>query len=45
MNKYQRGDERDELLADVAEMYHLEELAQAEISRQIEMTRSAVSKY
>jgi DNA-binding transcriptional regulator LsrR (DeoR family) len=44
MSKYQRGDERDELLADVAEMYYVEELTQAEISREIDMTRSAVSR-
>jgi len=44
MSKYQRGDERDELLADVAEMYYLEERTQAEISREIDMTRSAVSR-
>ena len=44
MSKYQRGDERDELLADVAEMYYVEELTQAEISRAIDMTRSAVSR-
>lgn len=44
MSKYQRGDERDELLADVAEMYYEKELTQAEISQQIDMTRSAVSR-
>ncbi len=44
MSKYQRGEERDELLADVAEMYYLEELTQAEISQAIDMTRSAVSR-
>ena len=44
MSKYQRGDERDELLADVAEMYYVEDLTQAEISRVIDMTRSAVSR-
>ena len=44
MSKYQRGNERDELLADVAEMYYLEDLTQAEISRVIDMTRSAVSR-
>ena len=44
MSKYRRGDERDELLADVAEMYYMEDLTQAEISRQIDMTRSAVSR-
>lgn len=44
MSKYRRGDERDELLADVAEMYYVQDLTQAEISRQINMTRSAVSR-
>jgi len=44
MSKYQRGDKRDELLADVAEMYYIDELTQAEISRTIDMTRSAVSR-
>ena len=44
MIKYQRGVERDELLADVAEMYYVEELTQVEISRAIDMTRSAVSR-
>ncbi len=44
MSKYRRGDERDELLADVAELYYLQELTQAEISRQIDLTRSAVSR-
>lgn len=44
MSKYKRGDERDELLAEVAEMYYLQDLTQAQISREIEMTRSAVSR-
>jgi DNA-binding transcriptional regulator LsrR (DeoR family) len=44
MSKYRRGDERDELLADVAEMYYVEDLTQVEISRAIDMTRSAVSR-
>lgn len=44
MGKYTRGDERDELLADVAEMYYVQDLTQAEISRQIDITRSAVSR-
>lgn len=44
MTKYQRGHDRDELLADVAEMYYVEDLTQAAISRQIGMTRSAVSR-
>lgn len=44
MSKYRRGDERDELLADVAQMYYMDDLTQAEISRSIGMTRSAVSR-
>ncbi len=44
MRKYRRGDQRDELLADVAEMYYMQELTQAEISQAIDMTRSAVSR-
>lgn len=44
MSKYRRGHDRDELLADVAEMYYLEDLNQTEISRAIGMTRSAVSR-
>jgi deoxyribonucleoside regulator len=44
MSKYRRGDERDDLLADVAEMYYVEDRTQAQISRAIGMTRSAVSR-
>lgn len=44
MSKYRRGDERDELLADVAEMYYIDALTQAQISRTIGVTRSAVSR-
>ena len=44
MSKYRRGDERDELLADVAEMYYVDDLTQAQISQTIEITRSAVSR-
>jgi DNA-binding transcriptional regulator LsrR (DeoR family) len=44
MTKYRRGHERDELLADVAEMYYLDNLTQSEVSRAIGMTRSAVSR-
>jgi len=44
MNKYRRGDDRDYLLADVAEKYYLDDLTQAEISRTIGLTRSAVSR-
>jgi deoxyribonucleoside regulator len=44
MSKYRRGDDRDELLADVAEMYYVDELTQSEISQAIDITRSAVSR-
>ena len=44
MTKYRRGHDRDELLADVAEMYYEEGLTQAQISRQVGMTRSAISR-
>lgn len=44
MTKYRRGQDRNELLADVAEMYYLEEKTQADISRAIGMTRSAISR-
>jgi deoxyribonucleoside regulator len=44
MSKYRRGEERDDLLADIAEMYYAQDLTQAEISRTIGMTRSAVSR-
>ena len=44
MSKYQSGYDRNELLADVAEMYYVKELTQAEISLEIDMTRSAVSR-
>jgi deoxyribonucleoside regulator len=44
MTKYRRGDDRNELLAGVAEMYYMEELTQAEIARAIGLTRSAVSR-
>ncbi len=44
MSKYQRGHDRDELLSDVAEMYYDEDFTQAEISRKIGMTRSAISR-
>jgi DNA-binding transcriptional regulator LsrR (DeoR family) len=44
MTKYRRGHDRDELLADVAEMYYGEGFTQAEISHQIGMTRSAISR-
>ena len=44
MNKHRRGDEREDLLADVAEMYYESNLTQAQISRAIGMTRSAISR-
>jgi deoxyribonucleoside regulator len=44
MTKYKRGQDRDELLADVAEMYYEDSLTQAEVSRAIGMTRSAISR-
>ena len=39
MTKYRRGHERDELLADVAEMYYVDNRTQSEVSRAIGMTR------
>jgi DNA-binding transcriptional regulator LsrR (DeoR family) len=44
MSKYRRGEDRDELLADVAEMYYEEAMTQAQISHAIGVTRSAVSR-
>lgn len=44
MTKYRRGPDREEFLADVAEMYYQNELTQAQISREIGLTRSAVSR-
>jgi DNA-binding transcriptional regulator LsrR (DeoR family) len=44
MSKYRRGEQRDELLTDVAEMYYLADRNQAEIARAIGVTRSAVSR-
>lgn len=44
MSKHRRGQERDELLAEVAELYYVEDRTQAEIARSIDMTRSAVSR-
>ena len=42
--KYRRGEDREELLADVAQMYYEEGLTQADISQSIGVTRSAVSR-
>lgn len=44
MTKYQRGEDRDELLADIAEMYYEDGLTQAEISHTFKVTRSAISR-
>ena len=44
MTKYRRGHDRDELLADVAELYYVDNLTQSEVSEAIGMTRSAVSR-
>ncbi len=44
MYRYVRGDERDEVLVHVAEMYYERGLTQAEISGFIGVTRSAVSR-
>ncbi|MDX1412630.1 MAG: sugar-binding transcriptional regulator [Candidatus Promineifilaceae bacterium] len=44
MTKYRRGHDRDELLADVAEMYYIDNLTQAEVSRAFGLTRSAISR-
>ena len=44
MNKYRRGNDRDELLADIAEMYYDGDMTQSVISRVVGVTRSAVSR-
>jgi deoxyribonucleoside regulator len=44
MTKYARGEDREELLADVSEMYYEQDRTQAEIARDIGVTRSAVSR-
>lgn len=43
-NKYRRGEDREELLADVAEMYYEQNQTQSEIAQEIGMTRSAISR-
>jgi DNA-binding transcriptional regulator LsrR (DeoR family) len=43
-NRYRRGEDRDDLLADVAEMYYERGRTQAEIADTIGVTRSAVSR-
>jgi DNA-binding transcriptional regulator LsrR (DeoR family) len=44
VNKYRRGEDREELLADVAEMYYEQNQTQSEIAQEIGMTRSAISR-
>jgi deoxyribonucleoside regulator len=44
MSKYKQGFNRDELLAAVSHMYYEANLTQAEISREIGMTRSSISR-
>ncbi|MBN1266112.1 MAG: sugar-binding transcriptional regulator [Anaerolineales bacterium] len=44
MGKKQSRAERDELLADIAEMYYERAMTQAEISREVGITRSAISR-
>ncbi len=44
MSKKLSQPERDELLADIAEMYYDQEMTQAEISRKVGITRSAISR-
>jgi deoxyribonucleoside regulator len=44
MSGYTRGDERNRLLANVAEMYYDEGLTQSEIAKTVGVTRSAVSR-
>lgn len=44
MRKKLSQPERDELLADIAEMYYDQEMTQVEISRRVGITRSAISR-
>jgi deoxyribonucleoside regulator len=44
VNKYTRGEDREELLADIAEMYYVKEISQVDIARAVGVTRSAVSR-
>ncbi len=44
MEKYRRGEERDELLAITAELYYEQGLTQGQVAEEIGMTRSAVSR-
>jgi DNA-binding transcriptional regulator LsrR (DeoR family) len=44
MAQHNRGEDREKLLADVAEMYYLEGRTQSEVGRVVGLTRSAVSR-
>lgn len=44
MNRYTRGEDREALLANIAEMYFVKECSQADIARDVGVTRSAVSR-
>ena len=44
MADHRRSEERTTLLADVAEMYYLEDMDQAQIAREVGVTRSMVSR-
>lgn len=44
MSQFEQGDDRDQLLADVSEMYYEEGLTQQSIARTIGVTRSAISR-
>lgn len=44
MYKYTRGEDRQELLATIAEMYFVKDYSQADIARKVGVTRSAVSR-
>ena len=44
MNKYTRGEDREELLANIAEMYYVKEYSQVDIAHAVGVTRSAVSR-
>lgn len=44
MNKYTRGEDREELLVRISEMYYVKECSQMDIARAVGFTRSAVSR-
>jgi len=44
MSKYIRGEDREELLANIAEMYYVKEYSQVDIAHAVGVTRSAVSR-